>query len=224
MVRLSFATLLVALVVMLLVVPPVVEAGYGGPATSIAFAAVLIAGAFAASADRRTRLLTVTLVVPSIAMDLLANFLPIRGIVIASMVTQDAFLAFVLFVILRTVSRRDSVTLDTILGAVSAYLLIGIFFYSVYGIVELLAPGSFLGPKLAYTNLETREVVEGGLVPLLYFSFVTLTTLGYGDVTPHGALAQHLAISEAILGQLYLTILIAWLVGNYLAGSRGEPD
>nr|WP_249732101.1 potassium channel family protein [Roseococcus sp. SDR] len=111
-------------------------------------------------------------------------------------------------------------------GAIAAYLLIGLIFACLFDLVQGLDPGAFQynGPAP-----EARQVVGH-----LFFSFVTLTTTGYGDVVPVHPVARALAILEALIGQLYLAILLARLVSLEIAHRRdgagesrrdgGKPD
>ena len=124
-----------------------------------------------------------------------------------------AFVILVAGLLLREVLGGDFVDLNTILGGICGYLLLGYVFVNLFAIVELLVPGSFLDGGQPLPGAERL----GNPHPLVYYSFVTLSTLGYGDVTPIGGFARSLSIVEALLGQLYLAILVASLVGMQLA-------
>ena len=107
------------------------------------------------------------------------------------------------------VVARLVATSNVVYDAVVIYLLIGITWSDVYAVLEHLPPGSF--------NLAGASAIE---VPAFtYYSFVTLTTLGYGDVTPLTDQARSLAILEAVIGQLYMTVLVARLVGLLISHS-----
>lgn len=108
-------------------------------------------------------------------------------------------------VIFERIFRAGHVTVHRISGAVAAYLLIGLFFAFVYDAIEILLPGSF---QFAKPGLRDDALAD----PMTYFSFTTLTTVGYGDVTPQVPLTQALANLESLIGQLFPTILIARLV------------
>jgi hypothetical protein len=99
-----------------------------------------------------------------------------------------------------------------IAGAVAVYLLIGLIWARLYQVVEVLSPGAFRIPE--------GESINPAV--LNYFSFVTLATTGYGDITPINIVARNLCIIEAIVGQLYLVILISRLVSEASAQPRGE--
>ena len=112
-------------------------------------------------------------------------------------------------------SQRSQVDLDLIYGAVSVYLLIGSGFGQIYLAFAMADPSAFAG-------VEVTSDFDKVSRSLSYFSFVTLTTLGYGDITPAQHHVKVLAYFEAIIGQLYLTILVARLVGTYIAQSRDK--
>ncbi len=106
----------------------------------------------------------------------------------------------------------QEISFDHIAAALSAYLLFGVVWGIAYYLLELFAPGS----------LSVSGDFQADLVgTYTYFSFVTLTTLGYGDVLPVSQQAKSLALVEAVVGQLYLAVLIGKLVGMY-AGSGGR--
>lgn len=115
-------------------------------------------------------------------------------------------LVLTLILVLIGTFSHGQVTADTLCGAVAVYLLIGTTWAVTYGVLEKLQPGSFAG---------LSEIGGSNWVHFLYFSLTTLTTLGYGDVTPVSAPAQIWANFEAIAGVLYLTILVARLVSLY---------
>lgn len=116
------------------------------------------------------------------------------------------------------VFTQSAVDGDAICGSISVYMLIGVIFSTGYSILLILQPDSFsISPTL--------EVQDPSLGPhrlMLYFSFTTLTTVGYGDITPTSDLARSLSNVEAILGQAYLTVLVARLVGKHLAKSLAD--
>lgn len=105
--------------------------------------------------------------------------------------------------IIRELFRQESVTYQTVLGALCLYLLVGLFFSFLYGAVAAFTDGPF------FAEGRTEETIE-----FLYFSFVTLTTTGYGDLVAVTDLGRMLAVTEALLGQLYLVSVVAVLVAN----------
>lgn len=122
------------------------------------------------------------------------------------------FLSFITYHIFISTFRAKIVNRNVIHGAIVVYLLIGFLWSFIYALLESLYPGSFshMGEKIF------------GHRPFVYFSFVTLTTLGFGDITPRTPLAQSFTILEAIIGQMYLIIQVSWLVGLYVAHTREQ--
>ena len=104
---------------------------------------------------------------------------------------------------LRFVVRSPNVDSETIYAALSTYLLAGLFFGVIYTAIEYMWPGSFSGPD---------EFTQASAV---YYSFVTLATLGYGDFLPRSELARGVATFEVISGQLYLAVMVARLIGAF---------
>ncbi|HKL83405.1 MAG TPA: potassium channel family protein [Desulfobacter sp.] len=122
----------------------------------------------------------------------------------ASAVVQAIFLAYMSLLIILFVFRAPIVTRDVVSAALVVYLFLAMFFAKLYLILELAYPGSFSLPHEAIRD-------KPGL--LRYFSMVTLSTLGYGDLSPVNDKSQTLAGMEAIFGQIYMAVLIARLVG-----------
>ena len=128
-----------------------------------------------------------------------------------------SFLFWVCALLLRNIIvRSHTVTTDLILGAINIYLMMGVAFAFMFGLIEHLQPGS-------YTGLGESMLALDPVFPFLYFSFITLTTLGYGDITPITSFGMTAAYTEAMFGQLYLAILVARLVGLYI-GRRGVTE
>jgi hypothetical protein len=103
-----------------------------------------------------------------------------------------------------------SVDVNKIIGAICIYLLLGLNCASFYLFINMAIPDSFHGL--------TATAVGNQLSELVYYSYVTMTTLGYGDLTPVKPLARTVAYLQAIVGQFYVAVLVAWLVGMYLSG------
>jgi hypothetical protein len=115
-------------------------------------------------------------------------------------------------VIIEGVLRIDEVTAQAIYAALSAYLLIGLMFAALYAALDFLVSGPFFA---------NGQPADGQT--LQYFSFVTLTTLGYGDFTAAGSLGRALAVLEALAGQVFLATLVARLVSAYGTARRRPP-
>ncbi len=128
------------------------------------------------------------------------------------------FFVYCASLILMELMKARAATRDEIFGAVNLYILIGTFWSYVYSLLELLQPGSFSAPA--------ADPAVGAR--FMYFSFVTLATVGYGDITPKTPPAQSLAIIEAMMGQFYLAVVVAFLMGLYItqrrSSNRRDPD
>ena len=173
------------------------------------FSVVLLSAVYASGARGRVLRVTIALAIPAVALEWVSFYSEARWLTVTSSLFTAAFLLYATVGVVRNIVRPRTVSLDTILGGVVAYLMIGIFFLVLFSLVEFLQPGSFTG---ATAPMEGPD--------LLYFSFVTLTTLGYGDIQPVAESARTLAFFEALAGQLYLTVMIAWLVGTYISQRR----
>ena len=132
------------------------------------------------------------------------------------------FFGFLIVVILSDIFRRRAITYDAVMGASCALILLGLAFSSVYILLEWQVPGSFLIPELP----ESVKQVYGPSstdFSLVYFSFVAMTTIGFGDIVPLAPPVRSLAVLEGLLAQLYLATVIARLVGLEIANRMREP-
>jgi hypothetical protein len=131
--------------------------------------------------------------------------------------TASRATAFVLLVAcvtgtMRYVLRSARITVDTIFAAIVAFQLTALAFAVLYHAIVAIEPESF-----AFSQGTPGDQNEGMLLQLIYFSFVTIATLGYGDIVPTMPLTQMIATVEATFGQFYIAVVIAWLVSVYAA-------
>ncbi len=124
-----------------------------------------------------------------------------------------ALYSFILVTVLREVLRSKSVSLDTLYGAAAAYLLMGLTWAAMYTYLERARPGSF-----TITPASDVGVAERVWFDMVHFSYVSLTTVGYGDIAPASHLARSLSFLEAATGVLFLAFLVARLVAAHLQG------
>ena len=124
------------------------------------------------------------------------------------------FLATATAVAMKQIALDSKVSTNRIIGAICVYLMLGVIWALMYSLLEAAVPGSFGG-------IVERSITGAWDPDWVYFSFVTLTTLGYGDILPLTISARSLAYFEAIVGQFYLAILVAGLVGAYLSETQG---
>jgi len=213
--------LFTSLMLLLLVGPLFERTAFGAPVARVLFSLVAATGVAASARTRLWFWISLLLVLPMLAVLWIAPVLGIRSINAASLGMRFIFLMVVCVAILARVVRDRVVTLETIAGAASAYLLFGVAWACLFGVVEHLVPGSFVIPA-AWGP--TGETVFESIAPLIYFSLITLTTVGYGDILVTSPLAANLAAAEAIMGQLYLAVLVARLVGLQIVQSdRNRP-
>jgi hypothetical protein len=170
----------------------------------LSFAAFLLSGVAAVARARGwlTFLLPVALL--TAAARAAAILFPHEVSLIARPSISLLFCALLMVVVSERVLRPGAITIHRSLGAVAAYLLIGVIWAQAYALIAHVDPGAFAHP----IPPEPHDVA-----PLLYYSFATLTTVGYGDVLAVHPLARSLAMLEAVIGQLYSAILVARLVG-----------
>ena len=131
-----------------------------------------------------------------------------------SMASLAAFLLFAIGGAFRLVLFSESLDANRLFGAVCVYLMIGILFALAYSVLSKVEPTAFSGMSAAHSLSWNVDWV--------YYSFVTLTTLGYGDILPQSGTARALAYSEAVLGVFYMAMLVAALVGAYATRDRSQ--
>ena len=135
------------------------------------------------------------------------------------MVLGVLFLAFLIWRILKDVIRGTRVSSEKIFGAVCAYLLIGLLFANIYGFIALVNQDAFALSEPLQTHVSNASAHQLQST-LTYFSFVTMSTLGYGDIAPVSSAARSFAWAQAVTGQLYLAVVIAALVSAHIANKQ----
>jgi hypothetical protein len=138
----------------------------------------------------------------------LQYFYPNIGILAIGMIAGALFIALVIASILVFIFRSEGINREIIYAAILLYLLAALMWAFVYTVIELVDPASF--------NIDLSRP-QDYLLEFQYFSFVTITTLGYGDITPVTEVVKAITALEAVVGQLYLVVAVAWLVGMYVS-------
>jgi hypothetical protein len=203
-----FGVLLVSLVLVMFL-PFVLPHGLAALVTPILFTVVLLSSLSAVANNPRHVKLGAFLAVPGCILIVITSFADLPSLTIVAETVALLFLSYVAVLILAFVLRARQVDLGIVLGSVCVYLLVALMYANVYHLIERAAPGSFAFPDGA--------AARGMESALQYFSFVTITTLGYGDIQPVTRLARMVSVLEAVIGQLYLVILVARLVGLHTA-------
>ncbi len=192
--------------------------------TDLVWTAVLIFAVSSVSEKRRLLLVFSVLAISAISAMWYAYWFPGYSIAVAANLIDLLFLILVVAAILAHVFSSRRITRETIAGAICAYLLIGAMWANVFSIVENVTPGSFADNSIEADAASGPEPIRDQANRFTYFSFVTLTTLGYGDITPLTQPAKNLAALEAIFGQLYLAVLIARLIGQQVQPDKENED
>jgi len=180
------------------------------------FTLTIVIGVWSLIDDRKWFLFGLGLAAFSFLLSLLEFFYSSQSIYIASILVLLFFLINSLVLAIKHILFGPKIDANKIVGSITIYLLIGIIWALLYGLVEVLIEGSFSGNLLSVGGSQFWD--------LIYFSFVTLTTLGYGDILPMNTYARTLAYMEAIVGQFYIAILVASLVSAHLHDRQFKKD
>ncbi len=207
----NFFYLLAGLLFLLIAVPLFRDlTGTGYPHVSeLAFSVFLIIGIWSLPGTRNWFLLGIVLVTLGIGSNILA--LAGTGIFFSylSLCSYIIFLILTISLAIRQVVRSGPINANRVIGVICIYLLLGLVWSLIYVLINMFIPDSF-SIQIGGSPFEQAQ-------PFLYYSFVTLTTLGYGDISPLGETARALSTIEAILGQFYIAILVAGAVATFIA-------
>jgi len=214
----GLSVLLLGLVVTIFVLRPLVSLSLAGQGlVETCFTLVLLAGVWTVWRRRRQAILLTVVVVIAELVRWLHRQMPAAGLAPWEALSGAVSIGILVWLVLSRVFQSGPITRQRIEGAVAVYLLFGLMWGEVYQFLELLNPGAFQIPSGAAPASDRFS-------PLLYFSFITLTTLGYGDIVPIHPVARSLAMAEALTGQLYPAILIARLVSMEIASKGSRPS
>jgi voltage-gated potassium channel len=217
----KYLALLVALL-FLLVVYPLLRGILAERLTYDALMATVFLVALVTVFTSRHRLLALLLGLPTIVGMWTGYVLPGLArvpLVLAFHAAAALFLAFAITVILADVHRQDQIGPDTVYGSLCGYLMVGLWFAHLYCILETTLPGSFRASEEILAQLRNEGQIH---YQLTYFSFSTLTTVGYGDISPARGGARGLAVVEAMTGQFYVAVLLGELIGKRVSQAITE--
>lgn len=209
--RTNFFYLLIALLILLIGIPladdleiatvPVVRA--------LLFSFLLIVGVWSLRGGGHFFSVGMAFVVAGVILNVLAIRSQSPILQFGSILLLIGFLLVAIVHTMKQVAIGNTISANRIVGAVCVYLLLGVIWAMTYTIVNLVTPGSFAG----FSPMDGL----GWDSEWLYFSFVTMTTLGYGDILPVSATARGLAYMQAVVGQFYIAVLVAGLVSAYVS-------
>jgi len=188
----------------------------------LAFIVVLVEAVVSVSTSRAHRFIAMSLGLPAVLIGALPGIYNSILLELLRHLFAVAFLGYAIILVVLFIFTRQRVTGNTVCASLCIYLLLGLVWALAYSMIDLLDHGAF---RSTVTNGESSPIsrfARGTSTSVLYFSFSTLTTLGYGDIVPISPIARAFASIEAITGQIYLTVLVARLVGLNIAESIGQ--
>lgn len=217
--KFGFKGLLICLVSLIAFAPILETFSPAKPVVRIFTTAVLIFSVYSFLNKKRVLIIASLLGVPALIFNWISYSFQSPTTHLIYYAFNAVFFIFIIVSILLEIFQKHAVTLDMIYGSICVYLLIGVAWAYVYSSLETIYPGSFgFSSIVAQANPSLNES-SIDLSYLFYYSFVTLTTLGYGDIIPVTHPAQSLATLEAITGQFYIAILVARLVATYVTSN-----
>ena len=219
-----FAILLCALILMM-VSSPVIRAFASGVrrtrgdiAVTILFSFVVLSAVFAVSRSRKQQVVALLLAVPAVVAQGASAWRPTdHGIAVASHVLGILFLGYAVVLVARFLFSGDRVTPDVICASLCVYLLLGVAWAIAYSLIAHLEPGSFVFSFVEGGDADLMRFGGRRTFISIYYSLVTMSTLGYGDIIPTSSSARACAALQAVVGPLYLTVLVARLVGLHVS-------
>ena len=175
---------------------------FGHLFSTLILAMIPLSSAFALAENRDKPTIILLIALPFVILDGVSFFFKIHSLMIVAFSFGAALYFYISYLLVKNILSIKLVSADLIYCAISTYLLIGIGWTAIYIVVEGISPGSFSGKS---------EPAD-----LLYFSFVTLTTVGFGDIVPLSLLGRRLAVLEAAMGSIYMAVIVAMIVGRYM--------
>jgi hypothetical protein len=221
--RSSFTPLLV----MLLVIQGAFPLVSNSPVASLVLNSLMLAASIpAVRPSLRLRITAVVgfLVVLAVRVALVRFDPDDPSFAVAAFLGTAAYVAFIAVNVLSAVIRRNSVSANAVVGAICVYLLMAHVFALVYAALETSAPGSITGVVSSTAATAAGGHHDSHLHEFLYFSVITLTTLGYGDMLAITPAARALVMLEAMSGQFFVAVFVARLVGSWSSGAPPQDQ
>ena len=214
--RWRFSILLAALLLNIMLAPMLTSTfvNLGIFTINMAFTVLMVVIVLTVGHNKRTYFIYLILALISIALTWADTIYHSDVLSLYRSLFSTLILSVAMILVIKEVFADVYVTIDTIAGALCAYLLLGFTFISVYALVDILNPQSFLytidGTPFDLSQPDT-------ILDRVYFSFITMLTVGYGDIVPHSSAAKLLTIIQGFLGQVSLVVMIARLVGMHVS-------
>ena len=186
------------------------------------FVLMLLSAVFAVSRSRTTQIIAILLAIPMIVLEGIKVSSGSVLTVVLAYIVAIILIAYTVVLVLKFLFVADRITLDMICASLCVYLLLGVLWSIGYSLLQIHDNHAFSFP-LKENEVGTMQFGGERTVTSLYFSFVTMSTLGYGDIVPRSSLARTAAAMQAIVGQLYLAVLVARLVGLHIVhATKGQ--
>ncbi len=214
-----YGWLLIALLSTVFLAPLLQDYRVGIRVADLISGTVMVAGVLSAITRRIHVLMLAGIAVLAIAARFVDPFVDTTLTALSAELMSFIFLLSVFAIIIKDIFRTSLVTTDTLVGSICGYLILSTIFASVYAFLVILYPDSFM----INAGLGVEEGALGedsshyGLTN--YFSIITLTTVGFGDIVPQNSYARTVVSVEAMSGQVYMTVIVARLVGLHLSRS-----
>jgi voltage-gated potassium channel len=206
--RPGFKNLLFWIILYIIVTPFLAAVPYSNFIFQTSISAVLFFAVYAVSKSGKLSSAAIVLLALTLMLQWVGHLSRIPFYVPLTYLMTALYLSLLIYGFFQEIFRAKRVTPNLIAATLCLYLIIGFLFGNTFGMLEALSPGSFSGALL-----EAAESPLEGHHSFIYFSFITLTTLGYGDITPQTQGATALCQAEAIIGQFFIAVLVARLVG-----------
>lgn len=225
-----FIVLLCGLVVMIFASPIADRLRDGPPSLlsrlliSACMSLMLLSALFAISRSRRNLIIATTLSIPSIVLHSIHAVRPGGQIAAWAYAFAIVYLWYIILLVIQALFQERTITADTICASLCAYLLLGVCWAYIYVFIEYQLPDSFSISDVHMRATSQLKESGGHLSFAVYYSFITLSTLGYGDVIPINPISRAFSYSEAVAGQIYLAILVARLVGLHISQTLTRDD
>ena len=216
--RHRFAVLFILLFCVLLIPPYFEDSVWIGMFWRTLFTAVLLWALYTVAGSRRVLILAALVLLPTISSTWLAEPGQEKALAYLDNVTNIIYFGLICFFLAHHILTTRRVTLEVIFASMCLYMILAILWAAIFTNLQL-----FYGDAFTFRGLSALEAgidQENLYREMIYYSFVTLSTLGYGDILPTNQVAQNWAAMEAMVGQFYVAIIIARLVGLYTVGEE----
>ncbi len=176
---------------------------------------VMLVAVFAVRKQQKERSIAMALLLPLLVLYWLGLYDIIPFSSIGAYLLFSVYYGLLVYSFAFQIVHSSRVSPSVLAAAQCLYLIIGLFWGTLYTLLYEISPGAYSGVLLENTDTHLLHIFN-------YFSFVTLTTLGYGDITPQNPGAASLCQLEAIVGQFFTAVVVAWLVGNFVSDKKDD--